>query len=135
MAAVTAEQIGFPLAAQVLALRCVTTEKKTGKTTDETRLYATSLWPGERTPSQLMRLCRGHWGVEGGNHYRRDVTWFEDATSGCNPRRCLNLALLRSALLGPILRDGSVNLRALCQAGAADPSSVLRKLMHPYFDP
>jgi hypothetical protein len=132
---VAVEQIDFPSATQVLALRCVTTEKKTGKTSDETRRFATSLLPVERTLPQLMRLCRGHWGVEGGNHYRRDVTWFEDATSGCNPRRCLNLALIRSTLLGPILRDGSVNLRALCQAGAANPSAVLRKLMHRYFDP
>lgn len=135
MAAFTAEQIGFPFAAQVLALRCVATEKKTDKTSYETRLYSTSLWPAERTRAQLLRLCRGHWGVEAGNHNRRDVTWFKDATSGCNPRRCLHLALLRSALFGPILRDGSVNLRALCRAGAADPSSVLRKLMHLYFDP
>lgn len=135
MTEVSTEQVDFPFAAQVLALRCVTTEKKTGKTSDETRLFATSLLPAERTIPQLMRLCRGHWGVEAGNHNRRDVTWLEDATSGCNPRRCLNLALIRSALLGPILRDGSINLRALCQARAANPSSVLRTLMHRHFDP
>lgn len=119
----------------MLALRCLATEKKTGESSDETRLFVSSFWPGERTAAQLMRLCRGHWGVENGNHNRRDVTWAEDATSASNPRRCLNLALIRSALLGPILRDGPVNLRALCQQGAARPSAVLRRLMHRHFDP
>ncbi len=121
--------------AQVIALRCLSTLKKTGAASDETRLFLTSLSSSQRTPAQLMRLCRGHWAVEAGNHNRRDVTWAEDATSASNPRRCLNLALIRSALLGPILRDGPVNLRALCQQGAANPSAVIRRLMHPHFDP
>ena len=70
----TPEQIGFPFAAQALALRAVVTKKKTGEASDETRLYATSLLSAERRPPQLMRMCRGHWGVEAGNHDRRDVT-------------------------------------------------------------
>jgi predicted transposase YbfD/YdcC len=134
VAAVTPEQIDFPFAAQVLALRAVVTKKKTGECSDETRLFATSLLPTERTPSQLMRLCRGHWGVEAGNHNRRDVTWGEDRTSGRNARRALNIALVRTALLGPLLGEGSINLRALSQAYSANPGAAIRRLLHPHFD-
>jgi hypothetical protein len=134
IAAVTPEQIDFPFAAQVLALRAVVTKKKTGACSDETRLFATSLLPTERAPSQLMRLCRGHWGVEAGNHNRRDVTWGEDRTSGRNARRALNIALVRTALLGPLLSEGSINLRALSQACSINPGATLRRLLHPHFD-
>jgi len=135
VAAVTAEQLGFPFAAQVLALRAVVTDKKTGSTSDETRLYVTSLWPAERTPRQLLRLCRGHWGVEAGNHNRRDVTWAEDRESGRNARRALNIALVRTALLGPLLSEGPLNLRALSQTYSFRPAVALRRLLHPHFDP
>jgi predicted transposase YbfD/YdcC len=134
IAAVTPEQIDFPFAAQVLALRAVVTQKKTGVGSDETRLFATSLLPTERAPAQLMRLCRGHWGVEAGNHHRRDVTWGEDRTSGRHARRALNIALVRTALLGPLLCEGTINLRALSQACSINPGATLRRLLHPHFD-
>jgi len=40
---VSREQIDFAYASQVLALRCVTTENKTGKTSDDTHWFATNL--------------------------------------------------------------------------------------------
>ena len=133
-AAVTPEQIGFPFAAQALALRAVVTKKKTGEASDETRLYATSLLSAERRPPQLMRMCRGHRGVEAGNHDRRDVTWGEDRESGRNAKRALNIALVRTALLGPLLSEGPVNLRALSQTYSVNPGAALRRLLHPHFE-
>jgi hypothetical protein len=71
--------------------------------------------------------------VEGANHYRRDVTWREDQELGRNASRACNLALLRSALLGILLRDGAINLSALTQHYASHPIAALRFLQayHP----
>lgn len=133
LAAVTPGQLGFPHAATVLAVTSVCTVKKTGATSTQTRLFVSSAAPTDCTPRQWLARCRGHWSVESANHYRRDVTWREDAELGRNARRACNLALLRSALLGPLLRDGSINLSALTQHYASRPGAALRFLRatHP----
>jgi hypothetical protein len=61
------------------------------------------------------------------------VTWREDAELGRDARRSCNLALLRSALLGALLREGSLNLSALTQRYASHPTAALRFLRarHP----
>jgi hypothetical protein len=104
------------------------THKQTGATSGETRVFVSSLERGALTPRQWLARCRGHWSVESANHYRRDVTWREDAELGRNARRACNLALLRSALLGVILRDGSRNLSAFTQHYASHPAAALRFL-------
>lgn len=73
--------------------------------------------------------------MESANHYRRDVTWREDEELGRNVRRACNLALIRSALLGALLRDGSINLSALTQRYASNPASALRFLQAKYPTP
>ena len=39
-----------------------------------------SLSRAEAAPSRLLKIRRAHWGIENGLHYRRDVTFGEDAT-------------------------------------------------------
>jgi len=109
------------------------TDQKTGVATGEIRLFVSSAERLAFTPRQWLARCRGHWRVESANHYRRDVTWREDDELGRNARRACNLAMLRSALLGVILRDGSVNLSALTQRYASQPAAALRFLRarHP----
>ena len=97
---VTPEQLGFPHAATAVAVTSAMTSKKTGATSGETRLFVSSLARGALTPRQWLARVRGHWAVENANHYRRDVTWREDAELARQARRACNLALLRSALLG-----------------------------------
>lgn len=41
---------------------------------------------------------------------------------------------LTTALLGPLLREGSINLRAFCQAYSTNPGAAIRRLLHPHFD-
>ena len=124
----TPEQLGFPHAATVVAIASAVTNKKTGVASGETRVFVSSLARGALTPRQWLARCRGHWSVEAANHYRRDVTWREDAELGRNARRACNLALLRSALLGALLRDGSINLSARTQHYASHPAAALRFL-------
>ena len=135
LAAVTPMQMGFPHAATVVAVQSSVTDKKTGLTTGETRLFVSSAPRATFTRRQWLARCRGHWSVESANHYRRDVTWQEDRELGRNPRRACNLALLRSALLGVILRDGSVNLSALTQRLASQSGTAIKFLCsrHPQF--
>ena len=49
-----------------------------GKTTVEVAYGIASL--KQATPVQMLGLTRGHWGIENGLHYRRDVTMGEDAS-------------------------------------------------------
>ena len=109
------------------------TDKKTGAESGEVRVFVSSLERSALTRRQWLARCRGHWSVESANHYRRDVTWREDEERGRNVRRACNLALLRSALLGALLRDGSINLSARSQHYASHPAAALRFLRstHP----
>jgi predicted transposase YbfD/YdcC len=52
------------------------TEK--GKTTREVVHGITSLSLERANAHRLLQLARGHWGIENGLHYRRDVTLGED---------------------------------------------------------
>lgn len=90
----------FPYARSVVVVRSRRTEKRTQKTTTETRYYLSSLDPEERTPTQWHSLIRGHWaGVENRNHWRRDALFGEDRSRSRNTPLLTNLALLRNALL------------------------------------
>jgi predicted transposase YbfD/YdcC len=116
-------------AAQAIAVTSHCVRKRDGLATTDTRYYLTSLTAAEADPPRLARLIRSHWMIENANHYRRDATWDED---GCRARKghtTANLALLRGALLGALLRDGSINLRATLQAYAARPNIPLHLLL------
>ncbi len=86
-------------------VRSQRTEKRTQKTTQETRYYVSSLDPGERSPQERHGLIRGHWaGVENSNHWRRDALFGEDRSRSRNTNLLTNLALLRNALLRVLSR-------------------------------
>ncbi len=128
-------QLGFPHAATVVAVTSTITDKKTGQSSGESRLFVSSLERGALTSRQWLARCRGHWSVESANHYRRDVTWREDQELGRHARRACNLALLRSALLGALLRDGPINLSALTQHYAFHPAAAIRFLRSRHAQP
>jgi len=73
------------------------TEK--GKTTVEVVYGITSLGPQKADAGRLLELTRGHWGIENGLHYRRDVTLGEDPSrvrSGVAPQV---MAALRNSVI------------------------------------
>ena len=51
-----------------------------GVTTRETVYGISSLSTQEADAERLLELTRGHWGIENGLHYKRDVTLGEDAS-------------------------------------------------------
>ena len=63
--------------------------------------YATSLAFQERDEQQLLAAIRGHWSaIENGTHYRRDVTFAEDACRTANRNGAAVLASLRNLANG-----------------------------------
>jgi hypothetical protein len=70
-----------------------------GETTVEAVYGITSLHRQEADARRLLGLTRGHWGIENGSHYRRDVTLGEDASrirKGSAPEV---MAALRNAVI------------------------------------
>jgi hypothetical protein len=71
-AAVTGEDIGFPMAAQ--AARLLQTEGRK----DEEVALVTSAPPSELKAERWLRLNRAGWGIESGLHQRLDVSYNDD---------------------------------------------------------
>ena len=74
-----ADFIEWPGVAQVFVISHDRFDCRTPKRSVR-RVYAiTSLPPMEADAERLLELTRSHWGIENGLHYRRDVTFKEDA--------------------------------------------------------
>lgn len=63
--------------------------------------YATSLAIQQQDAATLLGLIRGHWSaIENGTHYRRDVTFAEDACRTASRKGAAVLATLRNLANG-----------------------------------
>ena len=63
--------------------------------------YATSLTIPQQDEAALLALIRGHWSaIENGTHYRRDVTFAEDACRTANRNGAAVLASFRNLANG-----------------------------------
>jgi hypothetical protein len=68
---------------------------------DEIGYYATSIADGEMTDDELHEVIRGHWSaIENGVHYRRDVSFSEDACRVAKRSAAHGLATLRNLAIG-----------------------------------
>ena len=70
-----------------------------GETTRETVYGITSLSVAEADATRLLELTRGHWGIENGLHYKRDVTLGEDASRVRREGAPQVLAALRNSII------------------------------------
>jgi predicted transposase YbfD/YdcC len=78
----------------------------------ETVYGLTSLPPTEAAPARLLALQRGHWSIENGLHYRRDVTFHEDACRMKSHRAAEALAVFNNLALGLMRHAGWENIAA-----------------------
>ncbi len=63
--------------------------------------YATSLTTQQQDVATLLALIRGHWSaIENGTHYRRDVTFAEDACRTADRNGAAVLASFRNLANG-----------------------------------
>jgi hypothetical protein len=92
-------------------------------------VYAiTSLSFAQARPARLADLLRGHWAIENGLHWVRDVTFAEDASQVRTGTAPQVMAALRNLVIGVLSRAGAVNLAAALRHHARDPARPLATL-------
>lgn len=92
------------------------------------RLRLTSLTPAEASPSRSLELTRAYWGVDTGLHYRRDVTFREDATRLMTGQAGQVMAALNNLIIGLLRLAGFTNLAAARRYCDAGPTNALARL-------
>jgi len=82
---------------------------KVYKTSCEIEFGITSLSTNQASPSKVLQARRQHWLIETGLHYRRDVTFHEDATRMTIGSAGRILATVHNLIIGLIKRAGYDN--------------------------
>ena len=126
--AVSVRHFGFPHAAQVLQVTRKVCDLATRRWHTVVVYAITSLSFAQARPARLADLIRGHWTIENGLHWVRDVTLGEDASqlrTGTAPQV---MASLRNLAIGVLSRAGPVNLAAALRRHARDPARPLATL-------
>ena len=96
------DYLAWPGLAQVMSIERQAVDMVTGVITHQKRYAITSLSPDRASARTLLHLQRQHWQIENGLHYRRDVTFAEDASQVRNPRAQRVMASLNNLALGII---------------------------------
>jgi hypothetical protein len=92
-------------------------------------VYAITSLPFELArPARLADLLRGHWAIENGLHWVRDVTFAEDASQVRTGTAPQVMASLRNLAIGVLSRAGPVNLAAALRHHSRDPARPLATL-------
>ena len=115
----------WPGHSQVLELRRVVTDKRTGETRREVVYGITSLGPERASAAQLLRLWREHWHVENRLHWVRDVTFDEDRSQVRAGQAPQVMAVLRNIAISLLRLCGAENIAAACRRYAAQPPLAL----------
>lgn len=111
---------------QVCQLTRTTTRK--GETTTDVQYAVTSVPRSSADAERLLEWWRGHWGIENGVHWVRDVTFDEDASrirTGDAPQ---NFSAVRNAAIGLFRRTGVKNIAAALRENALKVNDLLSKL-------
>lgn len=87
---VTAEEIGFPFAAQAARL----VRQREGRPSEEVALV-TSVAPQRLDAAQWLRANRAYWGIESGVHQRLDTSMNDDRCRVRNPNGLWILGMFR----------------------------------------
>jgi predicted transposase YbfD/YdcC len=118
----------WPGLQQVFRLERERITSKNGKHERECVYGLTSLTPAEASPARLLALTRAYWGIENGLHYRRDVTFHEDATRLTQGDAGHVMASLNNLVIGLLRRAGFTNLAAARRYCGADLANALALL-------
>lgn len=113
---VTAEETGFPHAAQGALVIRTSHHLKKVKVTEDVQFVITSRSHEKLNQAQFLKALRGHWSIENKLHYPRDVTFQEDLSTARTGNSQQNLAALRNLVIG---------LGALCHSHQISSHSYL----------
>jgi predicted transposase YbfD/YdcC len=106
------EYLDWPGVAQVYRLERRLEWRRQGRTyksSGEVEVGITSLTRDRASAAQLLHIRRQHWLIETGLHYRRDVTFHEDATRMTIGAAGRILATIHNLIIGLIKRAGYHN--------------------------
>jgi predicted transposase YbfD/YdcC len=120
------EYLDWPGVAQVGEVTCQVDEN--GERTEATRYFITSVPRNVAGASELLRWVRGHWSIENGSHYVRDVTLGEDASrirKGSGPEV---MAAFRNAAIGFLRSTGVTNIAEALRRNATRVNELFAKL-------
>ena len=123
------ETSDWPGAAQVFKLERKTNIVARDQQRAEVVYGITSLTAAEADPARLLAIVRGHWGHENGLHYRRDVTFREDAGRTLDWTVAEGIAILNNLVLALLLRGGHNNVAQRRRYYAAHPDEALKRLL------
>jgi predicted transposase YbfD/YdcC len=118
--------INFPHAAQAIQITRKSRPLGTRKWSTETVHAVTSLTPSEGQPAQIGAWIRGHWGIENGLHWRRDVLWNEDHSQVRKGQAPRVMASLRNLAITIHRLAGQTNLSKATRAARNHPNRALK---------
>lgn len=122
------DTLNWPGVQQVFKLKRQTLIQVSGATRQEVVYGLTSLSPSDASPQRLLELIRGHWAIENGLHYRRDVTLGEDACRVGHWPSAQALATLNNLVLALLIRHHP-NAAKAQRHFAAHPDQALRLVL------
>lgn len=123
------DYLDWPHVAQVFRVERIVWHVQYGGQTRELVYGLTSLSPARTNPAKLLALIRTYWGIENGLHYRRDVTFHEDATRLTLGQAGHNMAILNNLAIGLCLSQGFHNLAHARRRFSARPHEALQLIL------
>lgn len=111
---------------QVCQLTRTTTRK--GETTTDVQYAVTSVPRSAANAKRLLTWWRGHWRIENGLHWVRDMTFAEDASRIRTGEAPQNFSTVRNAAIGLLRRNGVTNIAAALREHALKVHDLLSKL-------
>jgi hypothetical protein len=121
-------RFGFPHAAQVIQLIRRVCDLHTRRWRTVIIYAITSLAHAQAGPARLADLIRGHWSIENGLHYIRDVAIGEDASQVRTGNGPHVMACLRNLIIGTLHQRPSASVAAMLRHHSRDPSRPLATL-------
>jgi predicted transposase YbfD/YdcC len=123
------EYSDWPYLEQVFRLDKRVTNQVTGKTTTETRYGITSQPATVAGPKKLLEQVRMAWSIENGSHYRRDVTFHEDASQIRRGKVAQVMATINTLVIGLAYRAGEPNVARVRRRWDAIVTQGLTRLL------
>jgi predicted transposase YbfD/YdcC len=123
--------IEFPHAAQAVQITRRTRPVRagrTGKWRTQTVYAITDLPPHQARPDELAAWIRGHWQIENGLHWVRDVTFGEDLSQVRKGAAPQVMATLRNLAISLHRINGATNIAAALRHHARDALRLLQLL-------
>lgn len=123
------EYLDWPGVAQVFKLERRFTNLATGEVEQDVRYGLTSLSNSEANPHRLMKIVRSEWGIENGSHYRRDVTFHEDATRMTRKTAARAMATINNLVSNLLAVHGFTNFAKARRLFDARPQQALALIL------